>query len=156
MGYRKYCNSLKGVNLKWEAQKVFPNYTYKSGPIVSRKIIKRAVEVVRRILTHERKKIEKAFKTLADIRYGHNKARVTFDYDNAYRRVLATKLCPANEYCYGESDNTGIWICKNKIHYAELVGTILHESLHYFAYFNDKEICEKDDHYVMRMLGDDC
>ena len=38
MGYRKYCNSLKGVDLKWEAQKVFPNYTYKSGPVVSDKV----------------------------------------------------------------------------------------------------------------------
>ena len=28
--------------------------------------------------------------------------------------------------------------------------------LHYFAYINGKEICEKDEHYVMRMLGDDC
>ena len=47
-------------------------------------------------------------------------------------------------------------LSKNKIDYPELVGTILHEALHYFAYFNKKEICEKDEHYVMRALGDDC
>ena len=135
MGYRKYCNSLKGVDLKWEAQKVFPNYTYKSGPVVSKKILKRGIEVVTRILTYERKKIEKAFNKLADIRYGHNKAKVTFDYENAYRRVLSTKLCPANEECYGEFDESGIWICKNKIHYAELVGTILHESFALFCLY---------------------
>ena len=81
---------------------------------------------------------------------------ITYDYEAAYRRVRSTKLCPMNDDCHGESDESGIWICKNKIDYPELVGTILHEALHYFAYFNNKEICEKDEHYVMRALGDDC
>jgi len=146
---------MKGVYLKWNDNCVFPEYKYNSGPIVSNKILKRAKEIVIEILTNEKQKIEQAFKSLTK-RYKDKYIEITYDYEAAYRRVRSTKLCPANDYCYGESDESGIWICKNKIDYAELVGTILHEALHYFAYFNKKEICEKDEHYVMRILGDDC
>lgn len=155
MTYKKQCNSIKGVHLCWYNKRVFPKYNYNSGPIVSNKILKRAKIIVIKILTYERKKIENAFKFLAK-RYKDKFINMTFNYELAYKRVLSTKLCPANDYCYGESDGSQIWICKNKIDYAELVGTILHEALHYFAFFNDKEICEKDEHYVMRLLGDDC
>jgi len=146
---------MKGVYLKWNDNCVFPEYKYNSGPIVSNKILKRAKKIVIEILTNEKDKIEKAFKSLTK-RYKDKYIEITYDYEAAYRRVRSTKLCPASDYCYGESDESGIWICKNKIDYAELVGTILHEALHYFAYFNKKEICEKDEHYVMRILGDDC
>ena len=155
MTYKKRCNKMKGVYLKWNDNCVFPEYKYNSGPIVSNKILKRAKEIVIEILTNEKDKIEKAFKSLTK-RYKDKYIEITYDYEAAYRRVRSTKLCPASDYCYGESDESGIWICKNKIDYAELVGTILHEALHYFAYFNKKEICEKDEHYVMRILGDDC
>ena len=155
MTYKKRCNKMKGVYLKWNDNCVFPEYKYNSGPIVSNKILKRAKEIVIEILTNEKQKIEQAFKSLTK-RYKDKYIEITYDYEAAYRRVRSTKLCPASDYCYGESDESGIWICKNKIDYAELVGTILHEALHYFAYFNKKEICEKDEHYVMRILGDDC
>ena len=155
MTYKKRCNKMKGVYLKWKDNCVFPEYKYNSGPIVSNKILKRAKKIVIEILTNEKDKIEKAFKSLTK-RYKDKYIEITYDYEAAYRRVRSTKLCPASEDCYGESDESGIWICKNKIDYAELVGTILHEALHYFAYFNNKEICEKDEHYVMRILGDDC
>jgi len=155
MTYIKEINSIKGVYLKWNSNHIFPEYKYNSGPVVSNKILSRAKKIVIDILTHERKKIENAFTFLAK-RYKDKSIKITYDYDLAYKRVRSTKLCPANEYCYGESDERGIWICKNKIDYAELVGTILHEALHYFAFFNNKEICEKDEHYVMRILGDDC
>ena len=45
-------------------------------------------------------------------------------------------------------------MCKNKLSDAHLIGAILHESLHYLARFNNKEICEKDEHYVMELLGE--
>ena len=34
------------------------------------------------------------------------------------------------------------------------MGTILHEALHYLCTFNGKDICEKDEHYVMELLGE--
>ena len=129
MTYKKRCNKMKGVYLKWNENCVFPEYKYNSGPIVSNKILKRAKEIVIEILTNEKDKIEKAFKSLTK-RYKDKYIEITYDYEAAYRRVRSTKLCPASDYCYGESDESGIWICKNKIDYAELVGTILHEALH--------------------------
>ena len=155
MTYKKRSNDMKGVYLTWNNECVFPKYKYNSGPTVSTKMLRRAKKIVIDILTWERTKIEKGFKFLTK-RYKDKYIEITYDYDAAYKRVRSTKLCPANDSCYGESDESGIWICKNKIDYPELVGTILHEALHYFAYFNKKEICEKDEHYVMRILGDDC
>ena len=36
------------------------------------------------------------------------------------------------------------------------VGTLLHEALHCLAMIDNKEICAKDEHQVIRELGDDC
>ncbi len=36
-----------------------------------------------------------------------------------------------------------------------LVGTLLHEALHGAATMDNREICEKDEHQVIRQLGDD-
>jgi hypothetical protein len=37
-----------------------------------------------------------------------------------------------------------------------LLGILLHEALHYCCSFNGKDICSKDEHYVMRLLGEEC
>ena len=156
MSYKKKSNKLKGVCVKWDNNKVFPEYTYTSGPVLSNKTLVRAKKIVIDIMKEERNKIENAFLTLAKKKYKGEKKEIRFDYETAIKRIYSTKLGAENEYCYGESDEKQIWIFKNKIPYDILVGTILHEALHYFAYFNNKEICEKDEHAVMRMLGDDC
>ena len=53
MTYKKRCNKMKGVYLKWKDNCVFPEYKYNSGPIVSNKILKRAKKIVIEILTNE-------------------------------------------------------------------------------------------------------
>ena len=156
MSYKEKCKKIKGVSIKWDKNQVFPVYTYKSGPILSNKILMRAKKIVIDILKEEGKKIECAFISLAKKKYKGKKVNIDFDYDTAIKRICSAKLGGENEDCYGESDEKQIWIFKNKIPYDTLVGTILHEALHYFAYFNKKEICEKDEHDVMRALGDDC
>ena len=156
MSYKEKCKKIKGVSIKWDKNQVFPVYTYKSAPILSNKTLMRAKKIVIDILKEEGEKIECAFISLAKKKYKGKKVNIDFDYDTAIKRVCSTKLGGENEHCYGESDEKQIWIFKNKIPYDTLVGTILHEALHYFAYFNKKEICEKDEHDVMRALGDDC
>ena len=156
MSYKEKCKNIKGVGIKWDNKQVFPVYTYKSAPILSNKTLKRGKKIVIDIIKEEGKRIENAFISLAKKKYKGRKINVEFDYETAKKRIYSTKLGSENEDCYGESDENQIWIFKNKIPYDTLVGTILHEALHYFAYFNNKEICEKDEHAVMRMLGDDC
>ena len=58
MAYLKEINSVKGVYLKWNNKRVFPEYKYNSGPIVSNKILTRAKKIVIDILTYERKKLK--------------------------------------------------------------------------------------------------
>ena len=77
------------------------------------------------------------------------------DLKGAAGRVDNTSVCH-DESLYGESDGERIWIAKEKVNDAYLLGTMLHEALHYAARINNKYICEEDEHRVFRALGDDC
>ena len=94
------------------------------------------------------------------------------DFKAAVGRVKKAKLQPDNEERFGESNGFTIWISRMKMSDEELVcivvcrmlmlitvlqvGTLLHEALHCIAMVDNKEICEKDEHQVIRELGDDC
>jgi hypothetical protein len=154
MSYRKLAKSMKGMNIKW-SDKIFPDFRKVSGSKVSKKRIKRAAIIVVQILTDEQKRILEAFKTLAKKRHKDKKIIIDMDIKTAIERAKNTRLSKQNDDLYGETDGDRIWICANKMSEEELVSTILHECLHGITTFNDKEICEKDEHYVIRLLGDD-
>ena len=61
-----------------------------------------------------------------------------------------------NDIDYGEADDEKIWISKCKMSDEYLLGTILHESLHYCVTINGKDICERYEHFAIKILGDDC
>ena len=154
MNYKKVVKEMKGVNIKWEKGNIFPVYQNISGSYASQKRINKLKELAILVIDTERKKIENEFKQMAKKR--NNIIKIDFDYKTAFSRIRNTKLSPESEDMHGESDYETIWISKNKISDAELLGVIIHEALHYFATFNDQEICEKDEHFIMRNLGDDC
>lgn len=158
MSYIKYVKTIKGMDVQWKVPFIFPKYKETSGSIVSNKRIKRAKEIVLLILLEEQEKIKNAYKTLAKKKYKDKKISIKYDFNSCLDRVKNTILAKENEILHGESDGYKIWISKNKLNDGHLIGTILHESLHYAATFNDKEICEKDEHYVMELLGEslDC
>ena len=154
MSYRKLAKSMKGMNIKW-SDKIFPDFRKVSGSRVSKKRIKRAVLIVVQILKDERKRILEAFQILAKKRHKDKKIIINMDIETAIERAKNTRLSKQNDDLYGETDGDRIWICANKMSEEDLVSTILHECLHGITTFNDKEICEKDEHYVIRLLGDD-
>ena len=152
--FKQIAKNSKGMNIKWEGNYIFPSYSYNSGSVASTKRINRAKKIVISILKNNQKIIENAFKQFAKKRYGNN-VIITYDFNTAINKVENTRLGSESEFLNGESDDTTIWISKNKISDDYLVGTILHESLHYLAKFNNKDICEKDEHYIMSKLGED-
>jgi len=156
MSYKKIAKEMKGVHINWENGKIFPKYKYNSGPHVSQKRINKAIKIVLAILEDEEEKIKKEFKRFAEKRYKGKNVRVNFSFNTAKDKVKNTTVSKEDEDLHGEASFYKIWISSNKLSDDELVGTILHESLHYIATFNGNEICEKDEHIVMAKLGDDC
>jgi len=104
------------------------------------------------ILRTKQTQILKAFKKLAT-RYSR-KPRIELHIDEAIERVNNARVIREADGLWGESDDTRIWIPANKTNDTVLMGTILHEALHYLCTFNGKDICEKDEHYVMELLGE--
>jgi hypothetical protein len=154
MSYIKHVKSIRGMDVQWLTPYIFPDYKDTSGSVVSNKRLKRAKEVVLLILLEEQEKIKNAYKTLAKRKYKDKKISIKYDFNGCIDRVYNTVLGKKNDDLHGESDGYKIWISKNKLNDSYLIGTILHESLHYAATFNNKEICEKDEHYVMELLGE--
>ncbi len=68
--------------------------------------------------------------------------------------VENTTLHTDDEELYGESDGFQIWITAIKMSNESLIGTILHESLHNICTINGKDICEKNEHAIMKSLGE--
>ena len=155
MSYIRYVKSIKGLDIIWKNNNIFPFYKNISGSTVSNKRLKHAKNIVLLILKEERNKIENAFKTLAKKKFNNKPIFMKFDFKSSINRVINTVLSNESDDLYGESDGVKIWICKNKLSDQDLVGTILHESLHYICTFNNKDICEKDEHYVMKLLGEE-
>lgn len=145
---------IKGFNIKWKNNNIFPIYKEISGSYVSQKRINRAKSIVLEILNTEKDKIEKAFITLAKRKYKDKNILIKYNFNSSINRVVNARLSNENDDIDAETDDNIIWICKNKMSDAHLIGAILHESLHYLAKFNNKDICEKDEHYVMEMLGE--
>ena len=156
MNYKKLSKELKGVHIVWNNKNIFPEYKYTSGPNVSKKRINKAKKIVISILKEEQKKIMNAFKILANKKYKNKNINIKIDFESAINCVNNTKITKDNDDIYGETDGYTIWISPIKMSYEYIVGTLLHESLHHICTFNDNYICDKDEHYVMRLLGDDC
>eukprot|EP00091_Calanus_sinicus_P024995 TRINITY_DN9295_c0_g1_i2.p1 TRINITY_DN9295_c0_g1~~TRINITY_DN9295_c0_g1_i2.p1 ORF type:complete len:158 (+),score=38.03 TRINITY_DN9295_c0_g1_i2:109-582(+) len=155
MDYRKFSNTVKGMYIRWGGN-IFPDYRDVSGPNVSHKRLQRAKPIVVLILQQEEKRITQAFVEFCKGRYRGQNRVVTLDFKAAIERVKDAKLQPDNEERYGESDGFTIWIARMKMSDEELVGTLLHEALHCIAIIDNKEICAKDEHQVIRELGDQC
>eukprot|EP01084_Bolivina_argentea_P125102 221687_1 len=157
LDYKTYTRSLKGIYIKWSKNPnyIFPDYREVSGSHVSQKRINVAKQIVCLILQQEERKITKAFDDLARKKYRGKKMILSVDIPSAIKRVQTAKVKRDNDYDYGEADDENMWISACQLSDEYLVGTILHEALHYIAKFNGKDICEKDEHYVIKSLGDD-
>lgn len=148
MSYRKK------VNFKWKHGNIFPCYPKTSGSFASQRRINKLKPIAGGIIRENAATIENAFKTLAKSRGKHIKVEMHLDW--SIMKIQNATMSKEDSSLHGISDDTTIWISKNKINDAELLGVLLHESLHYCCTFNGNDICEKDEHRAMRMLGDDC
>ncbi len=152
MSYKKV--KIKGIVLNWVPSRIFPVYPLTSGSRVSQKRINRLKDLACLVIETEEKKIFDAFKTVSKKK--GDRVRVALNTKRAVEKIKNTVVCPADESMHGESDDATIWISKNKVNDAILLGVILHESLHYAATYNSCEICTEDEHRAIRLLGDDC
>ena len=133
---------------------IFPEYPNTSGSHVSQRRINKQKETVIRILQTKQTQILSAFKQLAK-RYSKT-PKIELHIDMAIEKVRNACVIYDSEDLHGESDDYRMWIPAAKMNDTYLMGTMLHEALHYIATFDGQDICEKDEHYAMALLGDDC
>lgn len=133
---------------------IFPTYPKTSGSYVSQRRINKLKPIVIDILKTKQSQILSAFRKLAS-RYS-KMPKIELHIEEAIEKVKNARVTAGSEDMHGESDDYRIWIPRNKTNDTVLLGTLLHEALHYICTFNGKDICAKDEHYVMALLGDDC
>lgn len=133
---------------------IFPDYPNTSGSHVSQRRINKQKDTVIRILQTKQPQILSAFKQLAT-RYSKT-PKIELHIDMAIEKVRNARVTFDSDDLHGESDDYRMWIPAAKCNDTYLMGTMLHEALHYVCTFDGNDICSKDEHYVMRLLGDDC
>lgn len=144
----------KGSSLTCKSNMLFPMYPATSGSHVSQRRVHRIQGIAIELVRSKQALIEKAFRTFATKRY-NRPVRVKMLWKNIEARILSAAVCQ-DESVYGECDESQIWISKEKMNDIYLLGTMLHEALHYGCTFNGNWICEDDEHIIFRSLGDDC
>ena len=102
----------------------------------------------------ESNKIIKAFETFAKKKYYNQNPSIVVDLESAISMVENSTLYTDDECLYGYSDGYTVYVSAIKMSNEALVGTILHESLHNIGTINGKDICEKDEHTIMKSLGE--
>tara|TARA_B100001248_G_C27159309_1_gene352712 strand:+ start:229 stop:645 length:417 start_codon:yes stop_codon:yes gene_type:complete len=135
-------------------KRIFPIYPKTSGSHVSQKRIDKLKQKAIEIISKNEQSIILAFRKLIS-RYSKH---VTMDLklDVAIRKIKNAVVCRESIGEWGFSDEDTIWIPTIKMNDTFLLGILLHEALHYCCSFNGKDICSKDEHYVMRLLGEEC
>ncbi len=152
--YKEIANLTKGFKKIHWGNRLFPDYRDLSGPKVSRKRINRAKIIVKSILRQQSQKITEAFETFAKKKYYKQNPKTVVSIARAINMVENTILYTEDHCIYGYSDGYSIWVSAIKMSNEALVGTILHESLHNISTINGKDICEKDEHTIMKSLGE--
>jgi len=133
---------------------IFPTYPHTSGSHVSQRRINKQKDAVVHILETKQPQILSAFKQLAK---RHSKTpKIKLHIEQAIEKVRNARVTYDSDDLHGESDDYRMWIPAAKMNDTYLMGTMLHEALHYIATFDGQDICEKDEHYAMALLGDDC
>ena len=146
--------AVKGAHVRFRPSKLFPLYPNTSGSRASQRRVNRLKPLALAVLQDRKGIVVKAFEAFARRRHADRPPKVRFDLEGALRRVRGAAVCA--EGVYGECDEERVWVAREKMNDAYLLGTLLHEALHYAVTFNGKFVCEEDEHAVFRCLGDDC
>ena len=130
---------------------IFPTYPNTSGSFVSQRRINKLKPKVIEILQTKQHIILKAFQQLA-ARYSRPP-----NIKRTLKKLYKSSKCTSGRIkeMHGESDDYRIWIPKNKAN-DTLLFVLFTRIINHICTFNGKDICSKDEHYVMRLLGDDC
>lgn len=116
------------------------------GPIVSKKLLNRAKKESVCVLTENKKYIESVFSKVAG-------GKCVFNLKKSIKLIQGAVLSPCGT-CFGFCDGEQIWINNGKMHYRNVLGTLIHEALHGTVYRGALELTEDEEHDAMEILGD--
>jgi hypothetical protein len=142
--------------IRWKPGQVFPDYRDVSGSFVSRKRIRCLQPLAENVLRAKEAHIAAVMRNFAQRRHGRGVC-VSVDIDAAISKLRnVTFTRSSSDTAWAESDGTQIWIYRHKMSDEKLLGLLLHESLHCIATINRQDICMRDEHRILRQLGDTC
>ena len=82
-----------------------------------------------------------------------NVQRCTFDVVHAVHMIENAILLSCDS-AFGYCDGQTIWISDGKMHYKNIVGTLIHEALHGTVHTRGRVFTEDEEHRAMENLGD--
>ena len=111
-----------------------------------------------RHMLQRRDDIEKCFTSFCFAQYDKCK-RVKVDMDEAIARVRRCEINSFLEGVWGESNDEDVYVSNEfDMTDPELVGTIMHEALHYVCRLDRgygwRDLCTRVEHEVMEFMGD--
>jgi len=137
---------------------VFPQETETTGRLVTPARLARAKFRAVRLFMQHRDDIEAAFRSFCFGQYDKC-TRVKVDMDEAIQRARRCIIDPFLEKVWGESNDEDVAVSDEfPMTDAELVGTVMHEALHYVVRLDRgygwRDLCTRVEHEVMAFLGD--
>ena len=138
--------------------RIFPKYYSNGRNRRQNKITTQRIDtlkpVVISLLVEHIETIKKAFDYLSSTLY--NGSNVKLYLREAIIRIRSARLGVVREGFLLEADEASIVVSPGYMSDSYLIGTLLHESLHYICMIDDKLIDSHNEHMVMYLLGDDC
>ena len=128
-----------------------------SRPVTAARLGRAKFQAVRNLMTH-RDYINETFRSFCFGKYDKCK-RVKVDMDEAIQRARRCTINPFLEKVWGESNDEDVHVSDEfPMTDAELIGTIMHEALHYVCRLDRgygwRDLCTRVEHDVMAHLGD--
>ena len=117
-----------------------------SGPLMSTKNLNRAKIESIEVLSKNKKYIESVFSRVIQDNCSFNLKQAKYLINNAV-------LYPTDDY-FGWCDGKTLYIGNGKMHYKNIVGTLIHEALHGTVTAHGKMLNEDQEHDAMELLGD--
>jgi len=94
------------------------------------------------------------FRNFALRKYRCKRREVAFDDGGALRRIRDAVLFHDDPCCRGETDGAQIRISAIEMTHAELVGTLLHEAMHFWCAVRGRSMSVANEHHCMTRCGD--
>ena len=141
-------------SLSVASDSVYPDYPEDTDVLVTDKRLSIAKWQAAQLFDEKGDEIRRRFTNYALRKYRCKRRQIKFDNVGAVRRIKRAVLCYDDEEIWGRTDGHTIEISAGYMSYPQLVGTLLHESLHDWCRVRGRVMSCAGEHFCMHKCGD--